>query len=602
MILKAGLLALVLPAAAQVHVDGLSVTSLSGMLAPGYTADYGNQTSSDHTWTLGGSATLAGAYYKPSFLSYNASVYVNQSRANSNYQSISSTSGAYFTANLFGGSRFPGSVSYSKAFDSEGSYSVPGVANYVTHGNTDNFSINWSENIPNAPSFSAGYQLGNSQYTVYGSTDHGSNSFHSLNLHSGYSLMGFNMGAYYNLGGNHSLIPEIVSSVGTIRTQTDNSAEGFNVAHSLPLQGSISAAYSRSTWDTNALGYRTNGTIDLVNALAAVHPTAKFALSFSTSYTDNLAGQLIQQVVSGGGTASTINNSQPSNSLDLTGVATYSPQQRLQTSAFVERRSQTFLGESYGVNSFGGNTAYSHLMRNGTLNATVTVVDNEADKSGSNSLGFSANTNYTTHLRNWDVTALFGYSQNVQTLLITYMSSSYNFSGTVRRKFGDLIVSAGAGGARTGLTQDPGATNSSQSYNASIGYGSAITATGNYTKGNGQALATGGGLIPTPPPVPPSNSYVLFGGDSYSFAVSASPVDRFIVSVSYSKSHSNTTSSTVASANQNNQLNALVQYQVRKLHFTSGFARLEQGFSGSKSAPQDLSSFYIGVARWFNFF
>ena len=52
----------------------------------------------------------------------------------------------------------------------------------------------------------------------------------------------------------------------------------------------------------------------------------------------------------------------------------------------------------------------------------------------------------------------------------------------------------------------------------------------------------------------------------------------------------------------NSQYNALIQYQVRKLNFISGYARLEQGFSSTGSQPEVISSYYMGISRWFNFF
>ena len=55
--------------------------------------------------------------------------------------------------NIFAGSRFPGSVSYSYAYNAEGNYAIPGIADFVTHGNSQNFGINWSDNIPDKPSF-----------------------------------------------------------------------------------------------------------------------------------------------------------------------------------------------------------------------------------------------------------------------------------------------------------------------------------------------------------------------------------------------------------------------------------------------------------------
>jgi hypothetical protein len=84
--------------------------------------------------------------------------------------------------------------------------------------------------------------------------------------------------------------------------------------------------------------------------------------------------------------------------------------------------------------------------------------------------------------------------------------------------------------------------------------------------------------------------------------VSSSPVKKLVFAATYAKSSSNTLSNNFASSNQNSQYNALIQYQVRKLNFISGYARLEQGFSSSGSAPQIISSYYMGISRWFNFF
>jgi hypothetical protein len=105
-----------------------------------------------------------------------------------------------------------------------------------------------------------------------------------------------------------------------------------------------------------------------------------------------------------------------------------------------------------------------------------------------------------------------------------------------------------------------------------------------------------------PSPVLPSNLISLYGGDSYSFGVSSSPIRNLLLTAAYAKSTSSIASNGVASANENDQYNALVQYQVRKLSFNSGFARLGQGFSGSGLPAETISSFYIGVSRWFNFF
>jgi hypothetical protein len=599
----AGLLLLNIPLAAQLKV-GLLSSDLSGTIAPGYSADYGNMTGSDHSWALGGTANYSGSYYNPGFLSFNAGFYLNQSRANSSFQSISNASGFNLSSTVFGGSRFPGSINYSKAFNSEGNYSVPGLANYVTHGNSDTFGVNWSENLPDVPSLSAGFQMGSGQYSVYGANDQGENTFRSLNLHSGYRYAGFNMGAYYTAGSGHDLIPEVVTGQEEPETHSTSDAYGLNVEHGLPLHGSISGGANRSSWETDAAGTTSTGSVDLLNALASIHPIPKITFTASANYSDNLTGQLIQSIVSAGGATTGINSNEPSDSLDLQAIASGAPAKMLQTSVFVERRAQNFLGVSYGVNSYGASATYSRLLLNGNFNAALTVEENSADGTGEDTLGFSTTENYSNEIDGWKVTGSFGYAQNVQTLLVTYMNSYYNYSANARRRWGQFNVSMGAGAARTALTQQAGTASDSQSYNGSVGYGSYISATGSYSKASGQALATGSGLVPVPIPSPivPSSLVSLFGGTSYSFGLTSAPAKKLLLTAAYAKSSSNTSSGGIFSANEDNQFNAIVQYQVRKLGFTSGFARLEQGFSQSGSVPEVVSSYYIGVSRWFNFF
>jgi len=602
-VVPAALALLAGPVAAQVRFGELS-TNLSGSISTGYSADFGNLTSSDHSWTVGGAANFSGSFYNPNFLTFDASLFLNQSLANSNYQSISNASGINLTSNLFGGSHFPGSISYSKAYNSEGNYAVPGIADYVTHGNNDTFGINWSENLPNAPSFSAGFQTGNSSYSVYGTNDQGNNAFHSLNLHSAYAIKGFNMGAYFSTGAGHSLIPEVVTGQQQSESHNNNTAYGLTVAHLLPWHGSFSSNINRSNWNSDYLGTSSSGTIDTINATVTTHPTEKLLVMASANYSDNLSGQLYQAIVNAGGGIPGIDTNSQSDSLDLMAIASYNVAPSMQTSAFVERRTQTFLGTSYGVNSYGASATYGHKLLRGQFNGALTMTDNTSDQNSENALGISSTLNYSTEYRGWHVAGAFGYAQNVQTLLITYMNSFYNYSGNIRRRWGRFNVSAGTGGAHTALTQQAGTANSSQSYNASIGYSPWLTTSGSYSKSSGQALATGSGLVPVPVPSPvlPSDLVSLYGGSGYSFSASSSPIKKLTMSGAYSRSSSNTFTNGIASTNQASQYNALVQYQLRKLSLNSGYARLQQGFSQSATPSEVVSTFYIGVSRWFNFF
>jgi hypothetical protein len=595
--------ALVFPGSAQVKVGQLS-THLTGTVAPGYSAEYGNQTSSSHSWAIAGAGTMSGNYYNPNFLAFNAGFYLNQSRANSNFQSITNASGLDISSSIFGGSHFPGSVSYSKAYNSQGNYAVPGLPNFVTHGNSDTFGINWSENLPDVPSFSAGYQFGTSTYSVYGANNQGQNRFDSLNLHSSYRLAGFNTGAFYTNGGSRSRIPQLLGLSQELNLHTDNSAEGVNVTHALPLQGSASASFSRSNWKGSYIDSVTTGNIDLFSGMATIHPVEKLSFTVNSTYSDNLSGQLLQTVIAAGAVVPALNTSQSSNSFDIMGILGYVPLHDLQTSVFVERRAQTFLGRNYGVTSVGGSATYLRNLLNGTLNTSVSIIENSNDQNSENTLGFSTNASYSKVVLGWHTNGSFSYSQNVQTLLVSYMNSFYNYSFNARRHWGRLNVSAGGGAGRTGLTQVAGTESTSESYNAAIGYTPWISINGSYSQADGQAIATGGGLIPTPIPSPslPSSLVSLYGGRSYSLGVSSNPVKRLIMTASYAKADSNISSAGIASFNQNNEFNALIQYQTRKLSYTSGFARLEQGFSQSNLPPGIVCSYFVGVSRWFNFF
>ncbi|MGA2848229.1 MAG: hypothetical protein ABSE46_04470 [Terracidiphilus sp.] len=602
-LVPAGFLLLALPVAAQLKI-GETSSRLSGIISPGYTADFSNVAGSDHTWTIGGTANYSGSFYNPNFLSFDANVFVNQSRANSDYQSISNASGVTAGATIFGGSHFPGSISYSKAYNAEGNYAVPGIANYVTHGNNDTFGVNWSENLPNAPSFSVGFQKGSSQYSVYGTDDQGTNGFHSLSLHSGYSLAGFSMGGYYSDGGGDSLIPEIISGAADTESKSDNSNYGFNLTHKLPLHGSASAAMAHSSWNSAYQGSTSTGSIDLYNAAASLHPFTKVAFSASASYSDNLAGQLVEAVIAAGGVATAVTPSEGTSSVDLMAQASYAPRKNLDTSAYFERRSQSYDGTDDASDTLGGDLSYSRPLLNGYFNASVSMGENSSNASGGDSLSFTTTENYTSEIKGWKTAGSFAYSQNVETLLVTYMNSFYRFSGNAHRRFGLVSVSMGAGGGRTALTSQAGTANSSESANASVGLSKFLTVNGSYSKSSGQALETGSGLVPitVPSPILDSSLISLFGGTSYSMAMASSPMKGLTLSASYGRSNSDTSTGGVASLNASNEFNSQVQYQARKLWFQSGYSRLGQSFSGSGTGPEVVSSLYFGVSRWFNFF
>src|SRR5208283_201796 len=298
----------------------------------------------------------------------------------------------------------------------------------------------------------ASFLTGNNQYSVYGTDNQGNSAFHTLSLRSAYLIDGFNMTGFYSQGGNHSLVPEVVSGQAGSQIHSSFDGIGFGVSHRLPLQGSISGNVNRSGWNSDYLGSQTNGDIDTANLFASLRPAEKITVSGSMQYSDNLTGQLIQALAGAGTVVAGLQGNQASNSLDMQAMSTYLPTRDLQTTLFVERRTQLFESETYGVDSYGGGATYTRRMREGTFNTSLSFVGNRSDQNGEDTLGFSTSANYSSVIAGWHLNGSFGYAQNMQTLLVTYLNSSYNFSGNARRRFGKLSVSAGGGGSRTALS------------------------------------------------------------------------------------------------------------------------------------------------------
>ncbi len=597
-----GLLLLTLPAAAQVQAGNLNM-NLSGTVAAGYSADYGNLINSAHSVNFGGSGNLAGSYYDPNFLSFTLSPYYNQSRANSNYQSVFDASGFDFTSGIFSGSHFPGSVSYSRSYNQQGSFGLPGVADLTTRGNSDNFGIHWSELLPGLPSLSVGFNDSNNQYSLFGTNQNGHTHQRGFNVSSGYRLLDFNLSAFFANSASVAEYPQLLAT-GTelLKSRAASNVYGFGVGHSLPWRGSFSTNLSRSQVDSDYLGYKFKGNIDTVNTSVGMQPTNKLHVQASANYTDNLAGTLYQSLIPLGGGVSDTNQS--SHAWDFLGSLSYSLLTSLQTQVYASRRVQTFLGQTFGSNQIGGGVGYSRQWFGGSFNASAALTDNTFDHSNQNSLGLNSSVGFGRKVGPWSVSGNFGYAQNVQTLLVTYTSSYYNYSASIRRRFAERLTwGATAAGTHTGLTDRPGFGSGSQSFSTNLSYSRWIGASASYSKSNGQGLLSGSGIVPAPLPPPiAENLFVLYGAHSYSFSASTSPIRGLTVSAAFARSRTTTNDAGLTSSGQNEEYNTYIRYQFRKMYFTAGYARLSQGFSATGKPPAVVSSYFVGVSRWFSFF
>ncbi len=611
-ITAAGIILLAGSLRAQVQVgDNLSLNA-NGNVSADYSDTWGNIAQSSHGLSFGMSGALTGFYYNPNFLSFSINPYFNQSRANSNFQSITNSSGVALSSALFSGSHFPGSVHYRKSYNSQGSFGLPGLPNFTTTGNNQSFGVNWSELLPGLPTLTAGFQMGRDNYSLFGSKQEGGSRFHSIFLTSSYSVNGYRLSAGVNVGSSHAVIPGIFAA--QHQQTSDSSTRNFNVAlsHPLPWSGNFGSSYNRSYIHSDYLGYRFNGNIDTIVVGAGFHPTQKFSMSFNTDYSDNLSGSLYQAIVptpgGGGGSGgpstggAVVGSESTSYSWDFGFLSTYAFAPNLQAQAQFQRRQQYYSGQAYSSINYGGGVNYHRRMVGGSLGAGVYANGTRVDKTGENTLGLNADVAYNRRLGKWTVGSTVLYGQNMQTLLVTYLSSYYTVTGNASRRFGPLFWNSGASAYRTGLSAYKGTSSSGESYSSTIGTGR-LNVGGAYSRSNGSSLANAGGLIQPPiPPIVPGGLQIVYSGTSYAVSASGSPVRRLTFTFGYLNADTNSNNQGITSWNNMKQESAFVQYQFRQVGMRGGYSRLVQGFSGSGVAPEKLNSFSIGIYRWFSFF
>lgn len=591
-------------ALAQVKMGDLS-TDLSGSISGGYTADYGNLIASDHGVTVGGAASLTGSYYNPNFFSFNVQPFYNQSRTNSDFQSITDSSGVNASASIFAGSNFPGSISFTDTTNGQGNFGVPGVANYTSHGNSDVFSIGWGEHVPNMPSLSIGYQQGASTYSIYGANTNSTSDFHSFVINSNYALAGFNLNASYHYSASESQLPQLFAGEVPEKSDSDTSSYSVGIGHALPFNGTFSAGGTRSDLNYGSTDGRYDGTLDTAYTGLVFNPVERLTFGANAQYLDNLTGELYQSIASAGGLASENLPPESSHALDLSAFVSYMvPALHMTFNATDQSQEQRFAGASLESDSFTGTTTYSNILWGGMFNATLGFVRSSISSNNGTRVGLIGSGNYTREVGRWSISGLLNYTQDQQTLLASYLTTTFGYSGNVSRRLARRSTwTATAGGSKTALITHPGSSSFSQSYSTSL-LMKWLTGSAAYSQSTGNAILTSSGLIATPVPLPvvTPSAVVLYGGRAYSFGVGATPVRGLSLSLSYSQARSSTANGSLNSNDNTAQLTARILYLVRKIYFQAGYARLVQGFSGSGAPPSMLGSFYFGLTRWFSFF
>lgn len=606
-ILGGALLFWLLPAAAQVTVGDNLNLNLSGSLSFGYNGTFGD--SSGHGLGLGGNGTLSGYYHNPKFISFRVQPYYNRSQSNSTFQSISNSSGFNSDASIFTGSHFPGSISFSKVYDSSGQFGIPGVSGLTTHGGGQAFSVTWSALLPKLPTVTATYALQSSNAEVYGAEAESLSNSRNFNLQSTYRLAGFHLQGFYTNQSLNATFPVLEPQSSEQQSNTGSSTVGLQASHAIPLHGQWFGGWSRSSFGGDYQSGTSTGSNDstatTVNAGVSVNPLTRLTLSFNSAYNDNLFGTLQQQILQLGGAASInpVGREYASHAFSLSSSASYTVFSHLSVTGRWSRSQQYFNGDSHTIEQYGGTANFRYAQRFlGSLTFSVGVVDS-ATQLGNTGASLISDVNFSRRLHGWDVDASFNYAQQVQTLLAIYMTSSYGYGARARRRFNDrLTVSGGFSGRHSGMTPQEGTSNHSESFSGGLGYGR-YAVSGNYSRSSGISVLTPQGLvaIPSGVPAPLVAQQTLYNASSFGIGGGAT-VKRLNVSLSYANAHSQVQDVARASSFKTKMLTGRLEYRLRKMYLNSGFTRFQQDFGAGRSRPTDINTYFIGISRWFNVF
>lgn len=608
----------VFPAAAQLPiVDALHLHS-GGDVEVGYIGDISTPGSSDHGLTLGGDGNIGGYYYNPSFISFSAAPYYNRSQSNSTSSSILDNSGYNASVSLFGGSHFPATATLVQTWNSTGNFGIPGTAGLTTNGDSRSLSFGWALLLPGLPTVSMGYGQSSSTSSVFGSSAQGTSTTHNFSIRSAYTIAGFGLGASYSHLSLDSGSNILTTGNGTETEATTTNNISFNAKHKLPLHGSFNVNYSRSNYSSSdtesgtSLGGGT-GTTDSASASASVK-VGIFPISGSAEYSDNLYGSVLEQQLASGTPVFQTTISPESRSLLVDVSSSYRLLHTVFITGFISEQEQSIYGQTYGVTQYGANANYNFGRRLKGLTITLGINDS-ADKAGNLGAGLISNVSYYRKVGPWTTSANFNYNQNVQTLLALYTVSTMSYTSTARRQLPKHINwNVGAGGGRSGFTEQAGSESHSESVSSSLGW-RGYTVGGNYSRSSGTSVLTAQGLVAQTVPVATANELVVYDGTSYGLGVSAAPLRNMSVSLSYGEATSTTQG---ANLNNNNtvMLNGLLMYHYRKVFINAGFTRFRQETGGvgsgvgtgvgsglgGASQPGTVTSYYFGISRWFKFF
>ena len=585
---------------AQLSVGDNAQMTLNGYLGMGYSGNYGENGVSGHGLFGTGTGQLSGYYYNPNFLSFNVRPFYDRNQDNSSFASVLSETGVDASTNLFSGSHFPGSISFSKAFTKGTQYGIPGSAGLSSDNSTRIFSVSWSELLPSLPTLTATFSDNASSSTIQGIPGKADSASRNLSLISNYKIDGWGLNGFVNHQNVRVKLPEFLSPTNA-SSNSSGTSYGVSANHALPLSGMFAAGFNRTDYSNGTGSYHNNGSTETADSMVSFKPTQRFSINGQVRYTSNLIGALQQSLPGGGPPLPT--NEQGSHGVLLGSYGTYNLGRGFILVGYATRQMETFQGTQMTSTQAGGTLTYSYARPLfGLLYFSFGMVNN-ATNNGGGSLGFVGNVSLKKRISGWEVDSDFSYAQNVQTIIASYTTSNYSYGGALRRRFGTNSYWSGSyRGLQSGLTQFAGYGNRSDSFMTIFRRGR-YGVSGSYAQSHGTALlSTGGTLTPTQLAPLLNPDQTIYDGKVYGAGLNVIPMRKMLINANWYRTHSDTLTSQTFSNNNSQRLYAQMQYNLRKLSFRAGYWRMYQSISVGGRPPQTDNTYYFNISRWFDIF
>lgn len=598
-------------ASAQRQFGEYTHATLTGNVGTGYAGSFGETAeSSTHNTSVTGEGFLNAYYYSPNLLNINVHPYYGRSQDSQSSVTIGSNRGVGTTVNMFSGTHFPGSFTYSKSEDDTGQYSIPGSSALVTRSNSSEYGIGWSANLPGLPHVSAQYTSGNSNGGIVGIAGKNVSDTRNFSLTSSYNLRGWPLNATYLHLKNSSDAAATLTGTATTNNGT-SSILIVSTSHSLNVMGgNLSLNYSRSSNDYVSKTSGTNGSVDSssgtansANANVSFLPVRAVNANAQFSYSDNLLGSVVQQAITDGG-APVVSGNGPLRNLEFSGSMNWSGPHNILIGGGAIRQQQYYQGTEYDNTVAYGNLNYGYsrpLL--GSLLFNFTFSD-AANQNGNSGAGFWGNVNFTRQMKRFDVSASLGYSQSVQTIASFITTSGTDYSVSASRKvFKGIRWRAGFGGSHSVLSSNAGDSNHMERFNTGFSR-RRLAASLFYGQSHQRALITSTGLVPTtlPPSILGANNLTMYDSKNYGVSGSLELIRSMTLMLSYSKSRGDSLQPNSSVQNNSTVEYMLLRYPYRKLYFSAGYNRVQQGIVSAGNPIHPVTSYNFGISRWIKAF